>query len=289
VSTEIYLFCPLIGVFSACVAALAARETMSLASRSIGLGARRFSSSSEVGRTWMSATEQIESSVDKSREKWLSFTISVLPAPLIGVLVPGPLSFGAIVVAAVAAAQTAYSLAQAEYSLSAAVESVAIKSRNAAVSDTYANQGSRAGAVLPFTSALSGLCAATTVAVVEILPFVGSVVGESLVCVLFPSVGAVIAAAASISKARCEVDAAAATAAATQLAASDVDMSDFNPVRNTIRLVQLTLRNVARELREIANDARRAPSSVLQRLSALIRRLLRLPPPASDSLAPSLG
>ena len=38
------------------------------------------------------------------------------------------------------------------------------------VSDTYANQGARAGAILPFTSALSGLCAATTVAVVEALP-----------------------------------------------------------------------------------------------------------------------
>lgn len=162
-----YLFCPLIAVLAAAVASLAATESTSFASRSIGVGARRFSSSEDVGRTWLSATEQIESAVARSQQKWVSFTFGVLPAPILGVLCPGPLSLRAIVAAAVAAAQAAYSLARAEYTLAAAVESVAIKSRNAAVSDTYANQGARAGAILPFTSALSGLCAAVTVAVVE--------------------------------------------------------------------------------------------------------------------------
>lgn len=75
VSTEIYLLCPLIAVLAAAVAALAAQESTSLAGRAIGVGARRFSSSADVGRTWKSATEQIESSVDRSQQKWASFTL----------------------------------------------------------------------------------------------------------------------------------------------------------------------------------------------------------------------
>jgi hypothetical protein len=270
ISTEIYLICPLIAVLSASVAALAARETQSLASAAINVGARRFSSSEDVGRTWLSATEQIENSVTRSQKRWRDFAVGVLPAPLMGILIPGTFSRGAIVVAAIAAAQTAFSLAQAEFSLSAAVESVAIKSRTAAVSDTYANQGARAGAILPFTSALSGLCAATTVAVVEVLPFVGSTFAESLVCVAFPAIGSVIAAAASISKARCEVDAAAATAAATQLSSRDVDMSSFNPGRNTLQLVQLTVRSLRKEFREIM----RTPGTAMSRFVAALRWLL---------------
>ena len=96
-----------------------------------------------------------------------SFVVGVLPAPALAILVPGPLSFRAIIAAATAAAQCAYSLASAEYNLAAAVESVAVKTRAAAIADTYANQGARAGSILPFTSALSGLSAAVTVAVVE--------------------------------------------------------------------------------------------------------------------------
>ena len=176
IATEVYLICPLFAVLAASVAALATQESGSLASRAIGVGARRFASSQDVGRTWLSATEQIAASSERTKQKWSSFSIGVLPAPLLAVICPGPLSFKAIVAAAVAAAQCAYSLATAEYTLAAAVESVALKSRAAAVSDTYANQGARAGAILPFTSALSGLCAATTVAVVEVLPLVPSTI-----------------------------------------------------------------------------------------------------------------
>ena len=189
IATEVYLICPLFAVLAASVAALATQESGSLASRAIGVGARRFASSQDVGRTWLSATEQISASSERTKQKWSSFSIGVLPAPLLAVICPGPLSFKAIVAAAVAAAQCAYSLATAEYTLAAAVESVALKSRAAAVSDTYANQGARAGAILPFTSALSGLCAATTVAVVEVLPLVPSTIGESIVCVVFPAIG----------------------------------------------------------------------------------------------------
>lgn len=84
-----------------------------------------------------------------------------------------------------------------------------------------------------------------------------------------------IAAAASISKARCEVDAAAATAAATQLASSGIDVGgNFNAFGTTLELVQLTLRNVVKEF----DGMRQAPKRALRRFLAFIRRLLRLPP-----------
>jgi hypothetical protein len=265
--TQAYLLCPILAVLAAAVAALATQESVLLCSRSIGVGARRFASAGDVGRTWLSATEQIAASVDRSQEKWVSFVLGVLPAPIAAVLFPGDLALRAIVASSVAAAQCAYSLARAEYSLTAAVESVSLKSRAAAVSDTYANQGARAGAVLPFTSALSGLCAAVTVAVVEILPLMPSTLVESFVCVLFPGVGATIAAAASISKARCEVDAAAATAAATQLASSGMyGGGKKGPVTATIELVRLTAVSTARELRTTLKE-------VVQRFVKMARRL----------------
>lgn len=244
VITEIYLVCPLFAVLAAAVASLAVSESTSLCGRAIGVGARRFSTAGVVGRTWLSATEQIEQSVARTQSKWSEFALGVLPAPVLGVLVPGPLAFKAIVAAATAAAQTAYSLARAEYSLARALDAVALKSRSAAVSDTYANQGARAGAILPFTSALSSLCAATSVAVVEVLPFFNSVPTQSLTCVAFPFVGSLVAAAASVSKARCEVDAAAATAAAEELASPEgvADLDFLNPLRGTVELVYLLLK-----------------------------------------------
>ena len=269
--TELYLICPIVSVLAAAVAALSSQETFSLAARATNVGARRFASSKDVARTWLSATEQISASAERSKQKWGSFSIGVLPAPALAVLCPGGLSFKAIIAAAVAAAQCAYSLATAEYTLASAVESVALKSRTAAVSDTYANQGARAGAILPFTSALSGLCAATTVAVVEVLPLIGSQIGEAALCVTFPALGALIAAAASISKARCEVDAEAATASATQLAETDAGLQENNPIRATAELVRLTVRTLASQ--------RFAPATLWLKLVKGFRRLLRLPPP----------
>ena len=57
------------------------------------------------------------------------------------------------------------------------------------MSDTYANHGARAGAILPFTSATASLCAATTVAVVELLPIIPSVLAQSLTMAAFPLAG----------------------------------------------------------------------------------------------------
>jgi hypothetical protein len=245
-TSQLYLIAPLVSVLAAAVAALASQETNSLGGQAISVGARRFASASVVGRTWLSATEQVGASADKTKEKWVSFTLGMLPAPVLAALVPGTIAFKAIVAAAVGAAQAAYSLADAEYTLSAAVESVALKSRAAATADTFANQGARAGAILPFTSALSGLCAATTVAVVEVLPLLPSTLAEALVGVTFPAIGALIAAAASISKARAEVDSAAATEAASAVADSEPEMNVRDPIKWTIDLINLTIRSLKR-------------------------------------------
>ena len=268
--TEVYLICPLLAALGAAVASLATAEATALASSAVGLGARRFASSGtvgrsappplahlpphtphlppQVGRTWLSATEQIGRTSDRATQKWQSFSSGVLLAPALAVLTPGPLSFKAIVAAAAAAAQCAYYLAKAEFALAVAVDAVAVKSRQAAVSDTYANQGARAGAILPFTSATASLCAAVTVAVVEVLPLLPNLVAQSATAVVFPLFGSLVAAAASVSKARCEVDAEAATAAANELSSVDGD-EPINPIGSTVELTRLAVRPILSNLR----------------------------------------
>jgi len=224
--TELYLLCPLVGILSAAVSSLALEETISYCSRAISVGNRRFAKSGLVSRTWLSASEQIQKNSNRSSLRWRSFAISVLPAPILGALVPGTLPTKTIVVSALAAAQSAYFLAQAERTLARATDAVALKARSAAVCDTYANQGARSAAILPFTSALSAFCAAATAAIVE-LPWLeslaamgggGSVVAQALLVSIFPTLSSLFAAAASVSKARCEVDAEAAVQAASTLA-----------------------------------------------------------------------
>jgi hypothetical protein len=174
-------------------------------------GNRRFATSNVVGRTWLSATEQVAQNSERNSEKWASFSRAVFIAPVVASAVPGVFSFKAIVCAAVGAAQAAYYLSYAEYALAAATEAVSLKTRAAAIADTYANQGQRAGAILPFTSALAGLCAAASAAAVELLPLVSAVELQSLIALVFPTGAALFAAAASVSKARCDVDAKAAS------------------------------------------------------------------------------
>ena len=207
VMSESLLFFPLVAVLCAAIAGLATQESRDIAARAAGLGARRFASSKLVGRTWLSATEQVDISAKRLSLKWRSFATGVLPAPIIAALCPGTLAFKAIVCAAVAAAQAAYYLAIAEYFLASAVEAVALKARSSAVADTYANQSSRNGSILPFTSALAGLCAAASAAVVELLPLIGAVEFQSVLSAVFPTGAALFAAAASVAKAKCEVSA----------------------------------------------------------------------------------
>ena len=238
-------------VLACAVASLSLQETRQFSSRAISVGNRRFAKSGLVGRTWLSAGEQIEQSSMKTTERWRGFVWSVLPAPIIGALTPGMLSTKAVIISALAAAQCAWFLAQAENSLARGTDAVALKSRSAAVCDTYANQGARSAAILPFTSALSSLCAAATAAIVE-LPLLESLSGvggargiiSSVVLVgFFPALGSLFAAAASVSKARCEVDAEAAIQAASTLALP-FDKDDdpvLRPFRGVAELIRLTI------------------------------------------------
>jgi hypothetical protein len=265
---EVYLACPLISILSASVSSLALQETRFFSTRATSVGNRRFAKSGLVGRTWMSSAEQIVRKSAGGREKWRTFVFSVLPAPIMGSMVPGSFATKSIVVAALAAAQSAFFLAQCEYSLARATDAVAVKARSAAVCDTYANQGARSSAILPFTSALSGLCAAATAAIVE-LPFLDSLsatgtlaglTAQMVVVSFFPAFSALFAAAASVSKARCEVQSEAAVQAASTLAleynSDDDDDPILRPFRGVLELIQLTY-----------------SSSVVEPLQRIFRRL----------------
>jgi len=88
--TELYLFFPLVSVLSAAVANLALEETKGFSNRAINVGVRRFSKSGMVGRTWLSSAEQVKNNSKSKMARWYSFTGSVLPAPIIGSIVDGP-------------------------------------------------------------------------------------------------------------------------------------------------------------------------------------------------------
>ena len=64
---------------------------------------------------------------------------------------------------------------------------------------------------------LTGLCAAASAAVVELLPLVHIVELQSVMSLLFPTGAALLASAAAVSKARCEVDSKAAGSAAAMV------------------------------------------------------------------------
>ena len=83
-----------------------------------------------------------------------------------------------------------------------------------------------------------------------------------------PGAGALVAAAASISKARCEVDAEAATEAATQLASPGNSFGDKsrNPVAATRELIALTVRNVLRMAKGEMREAQQNPLSLFERI-----------------------
>ena len=55
---EVYLLCPLVSVLAAAIAGLATQEAQGLANRAMGVGNRRFASSTSVGNTWMSGNDR---------------------------------------------------------------------------------------------------------------------------------------------------------------------------------------------------------------------------------------
>jgi len=270
---ELYLACPLISVLSAAVVSLALQDTKGFCDRAISVGNRRFAKAGLVGRTWKSTSEQITGKTISYRQKWRSFIFSVLPAPIVGSLVPGAsLASKSVIVTALAAAQTAYLLADCEFCLARATDAVAIKARSAAVCDTYANQGARSAAILPFTSALSGLCAAATAAIVE-LPFLetltatntlGSLTSQMTIVAFFPIFSTLFAAAASVSKARCEVDAEAAVQAASTLSSEYYTDNENGENEND---------PILRPFRGVAELIRLVCTSTLEQSQKLVRKL----------------
>lgn len=259
--TELYLLCPLITILAAAVSSLALLEIQSQTARAISVGNRRFAKAGSVGRTWLSTYEQIQQISNSQTQKWRSFAWSIIPAPVLGSIVPGDIATKTVFVSAIAACQSAYYLAMAENTLARGQDAVALKARSAAVCDSYANQGARSAAILPFTSALSSLCAAATAAVVE-LPFVealghaggAGVFAQTGMIAFFPTLASFLAAAASVSKARCEVGSEAATqAAATMALEYDSDPSVINerendpvmkPWSNVLNLISCSTRNI---------------------------------------------
>ncbi|KAK3258254.1 hypothetical protein CYMTET_32694, partial [Cymbomonas tetramitiformis] len=114
------LWWPVVAQLVAAISAQATEESNGLALRAIGVGNRRFASSNDVGRTWMSAPEQILDSSKRTQEKWVSFAIGVLPGPTAAIFFPGTLEVKAVVASATAAAQAAYYLTDAEFVLAKA-------------------------------------------------------------------------------------------------------------------------------------------------------------------------
>ena len=89
-ATEALLVPPLFATLAAAVAGLATEEARDFASESVGLGARRFATSEQVGATWMSTTEQINARARSSTTRWQSYAANTLPAPVIASLfIPG--------------------------------------------------------------------------------------------------------------------------------------------------------------------------------------------------------
>lgn len=180
---------------------------------------------------------------------------------------------------------------------------VALKSRAAAIADTYANQGSRAGAILPFTSALAGLCAAASAAAVEFLPFVSMVEMQSLIAAVFPTGAALFAAAASVSKARCEVDASAASTAAasgmTGQMKTEQEYREANPITNVKELIYISLTTAKKRLKLKAiklrtwgfERYRRSIVRLLQIKAIIVTRLARFQTSrrSSDTDIPKIG
>ena len=200
--TEVYYICPIIAIVAAAASRLSAIESRRLAAKAISCS--KTCSTTALVRTFSKKAVDFESGSETVHHTWRGVAIGMLPPPILAAFFPGALSTKTIVCAALAAAQSAYYMSVSEYHVSSATDIVALKARSAAVCDFYANQASRAGAILPFTSALAGFCAAASAAAVELLPFV-TTIEQAVVALLFPSGAALFAAAAAVSKARCEV------------------------------------------------------------------------------------
>ena len=201
IMTEIYFAFPIVALLAVAVARQAAFESQKLAIKASSVDATKPGS---LLRTFSRKSEPFVKNDSPTNDNWRGLALGLAPSLILALIFPGPISTKTIVCAALAAAQSAYYMTVAEYSIAAAATAVAVKARSAAMSDFYANQASRASAILPFTSALAGFCAAASAAAVELLPFVNTV-EQAVVALIFPSGAAIFAAAAAVSKSRCQV------------------------------------------------------------------------------------
>ena len=198
---EIYFVFPIVALLAVAVARQAAFESQKLAIKTKSVDA---TNSGSLLRTFSRKSEPVVRDDLTKSDNWKGLALGLAPSPILALIFPGSISTKTIVCAVLAAAQSAYYMAVAEYSIAAAATAVALKARSAAMSDFYANQASRASAILPFTSALAGFCAAASAAAVELLPFVNTI-EQAVVALIFPSGAAIFAAAAAVSKSRCQV------------------------------------------------------------------------------------
>lgn len=203
------LFCPLIAVLSAALAGLAMIETESLVARSMDVGKRRFASAKKVVLSWKSDVDLVNEEAAKLTGKWVSFTLGIVPAPIIAGLFPVDIENKAIICAAVATAQAAFSLVIVERALTAGCDAFAVKARARLFATTYQHEATRTGALLPYTSALGAVCVAGSAAAAEFLPIIPFKPLRYVAAAVFPLVSTAIAMAASIGKTRCEVGACA--------------------------------------------------------------------------------
>jgi len=200
---ELYVVLPVISVVGGVTALLASEQTVSLCGQAIGVGERRFSSAKKVGRTWLSLSQQVKRSQSNNNKKYFQLGFASALGPFIAAVCPGPISFKCFLLCATTACQCAYYLAIAEFAVARCTDALALKMRSAATSDSYANQGTAEGSILPFTSALGGICTAGATTVGIFLSTDENLIVKTAVCAAFPTLASLLAAAASVSKVKC--------------------------------------------------------------------------------------
>lgn len=252
---------PFLATATAAQAAIATKAMTKICREVVNTGERGYTDN------MLAAARPAALVVESRRDRIKLFLEHTLPGPLIAFLTPVPghlpmelFAFKCLMWTAIAGFQSGYSLVVSEYELSRAVDSLSLKARAAAVSEAYANQGSRSASILPFTSSLGGLCAAASAAAVEFLPYIeeAGVLATPLCCLaagIFPVAGAFFAASASVAKARSEVDAAAAKKASEDFGESTTNgLSEpfgrglLDPLQGLSEMIKLSVKASVKKL-----------------------------------------
>eukprot|EP00617_Octactis_speculum_P025646 CAMPEP_0185769818 /NCGR_PEP_ID=MMETSP1174-20130828/56019_1 /TAXON_ID=35687 /ORGANISM="Dictyocha speculum, Strain CCMP1381" /LENGTH=392 /DNA_ID=CAMNT_0028455025 /DNA_START=309 /DNA_END=1487 /DNA_ORIENTATION=+ len=235
---------PIVAIIACDVAELASIETLSVC-RDI------FSKKNTVGdlELGQQSKNSIRDLKEGNKNLILDLAGTTLISPIIGILAPGSFATKCAICSAVAAMQCTYYLTTAEWGMCRGLDRYTLISRCATVSEAYANQGGRSLAVLPYTASLTALTAASSAAAMEAVPLIPNINLQAIATTVFPVLGALCAAASSVAKARCEVDAEAAKVAATaiqsnsrikQSKAGRDDDGVLQPGRRVLELLRLT-------------------------------------------------